>query len=71
MTGQRKIMTDGEIKDVISSHQDRAVTAAEVAERLEVTPQAALQRLDKLSERGEVVKKKVGARAVVWWLEGS
>ena len=63
-------MTDSDIKGVIRSHQDRAVTVGEVADELDVTPQAALQRLDELNERGEVVKKKVGARAVVWWLDG-
>jgi len=66
--GRGKTMTDEQILVFIRKHPDRAVTAPEVAESMGVTSAGALQRLNKLESNGDVVKKKVGARAVVWWL---
>jgi len=61
-------MSDEELIAAISDHPDRAVTAEEVAEQLDFTKQGILKRLNSLSDAGEIVKKKVGARAVVWWV---
>jgi predicted transcriptional regulator len=42
------------------------VTASEVAEQLECARPTAYTKLERLVEQGEVHKKKVGARAVVY-----
>jgi len=62
-------MSDESILEAMQSHPDRAVTASELAELLGMSSTGILNRLDELSERGEVRKKKVGGRAVVWWVE--
>jgi len=62
-------MTDDEIIDAIRNHPDKAVTAVELSEELDLTSTGLLKRLDELSEEGRVRKKRVGSRAVVWWLE--
>jgi len=68
-SSNRLKMTDNEIKQFIREHRDRAVTASEIAEEFGVTTQAVNYRLNKLREQGEVVKKKVGSAAAVWWVK--
>ena len=43
------------------------LTAKEVAEELGVVRRTAHNKLSDLEERGDLRKKKVGSRAVVWW----
>lgn len=69
-SSKRQKMTDLEIKQFIREHKDRAVTATEIAEEFDVTTQAVNYRLAKLEENDEVVKKKVGSAAAVWWVSG-
>ena len=42
-------------------------TGTELAQRLNVSQQTVLRRLDELHKNGRVERKEVGARAVVWW----
>jgi predicted transcriptional regulator len=65
--GRSKTMSDEEIVEAIRNHPDRAVTAREISDVVGMTSSGILKRLDKLAERGEVTRKKVGGRAVVWW----
>ena len=51
--------------EVFTDHEPR--TASEVADELGVVPRTALNKLNELAEQGELKKKKVGGRAVVWW----
>ena len=44
------------------------LTSSEIAEELDCSSQTARNRLNELSERGELKTKKVGARGQVWWL---
>lgn len=44
-------------------------TATEIAEELGITSRAALNKLNELHANDEVKRKKVGARAVVWYRE--
>lgn len=44
-------------------------TAAEIADELDISNRAVLNKLDELHERGEIKRKKVGGRAVVWYRE--
>ena len=47
------------------------VTTRDVADRLDCTTEAARQKLAQLTEQGRVDRRKVGGRAVVWWLTES
>jgi predicted transcriptional regulator len=61
-------MTDTELTEIITNHDDRAVTASEVADAANMTNAGVLKRLNDLAQRGIVSKKEVGSRAVVWWV---
>jgi len=45
------------------------VTAREVGDEFGVTNRAALNKLDQLHDQGDIERKEVGARAIVWWVE--
>lgn len=44
-------------------------TAAEIAEELDISNRTALNKLMELHDAGEIKRKQVGARAVVWYRE--
>lgn len=50
---------------------DEPVTATELADEYDVTNRAVLNKLNTLHSRGDVERKEVGARAVVWWSTGA
>ncbi|WP_049936780.1 helix-turn-helix domain-containing protein [Haloplanus natans] len=50
---------------VFIDHEPR--TASEVAEELGIVRRTAYNKLTALEERGDLKRKKVGGRAVVWW----
>jgi len=58
-----------ELKQIFAESEDPALTAVEVADELEITQQAAHKRLSQAHDRGEVQRKKTGARSVIWWVE--
>lgn len=47
---------------------DPVVTAVEIANLVNVSQQAAHRKLEDMNDRNLVRKKKVGSRAVIWWL---
>lgn len=66
----------GRFRETVSLDEVRALfrrseprTATEVAEALGISNRAALNKLDALHENDEIVRKQVGARAVVWYRE--
>jgi len=67
--GRKKEVSDEEILRAIALHPDPIVTASEVAEMVDLTKQGVNKRLRELSDEGYVVRKEVGARAVVYWLD--
>jgi predicted ArsR family transcriptional regulator len=50
------------------SSDDAALTAGEVADEFNITKQASNYRLKQLVSRGDLVRKRVGASAVVYWI---
>ena len=59
------------IEDFIRTHEDPAVTVAEVAEGVDgIDHEQAKYRLQKLVNEGRVQKKKIGASAVMWYQKG-
>lgn len=66
--GRNKEVSDKQILQAIALHPDPIVTSSEVAESVDMTKQGVNKRLNKLAEDEYVVRKSVGARAVVYWL---
>jgi predicted nucleotidyltransferase len=60
-------VTSEKVLDALKSISDPVATATEVGEEIGCTGQAARKKLNQLHETGEVERKTVGARAVVWW----
>lgn len=55
-------------EDALALFTDREpLTASEVAEELGVVRRTAYNKLEALADRGDLKKKKVGGRAVVYW----
>lgn len=60
---------ESEVLVVLQRCQDPVATSSEVAEELDVTRQYAHRILTELHEAGEIERKEVGARAVIWWVD--
>lgn len=57
-----------ELLYVFRDRDDPVLTAPEVADELGITQQAAHKRLQRAADDGDLKRKTVGARAVVWWV---
>lgn len=75
MSDERERSDEGTFTEEVTPEDALAVfkrhepmTAKEVAEELGVVRRTAYNKLSKLEEEGEIRKKKVGGRSVVWWL---
>jgi predicted ArsR family transcriptional regulator len=53
--------------DVLELFDGEPVSASDVADNFDISNRAALNKLERLHEEGEVERKNVGSRAVVWW----
>jgi predicted ArsR family transcriptional regulator len=58
-------VTPNDTLGVFTDHEPR--TSKEVADELDVSRRTALNKLTELVERGDLKRKKVGGRAVVFW----
>jgi len=63
----RPTSTDDELLRLFDESDDPVLTAAEIAEELEMTRQGVNYRLRQLDAEGAVARKKIGSRAVAWW----
>ncbi|WP_129116072.1 FaeA/PapI family transcriptional regulator [Halegenticoccus tardaugens] len=61
-------ITPDRVLDVIREHDAPFVTTRDIAEALDCTTEAARQKLMQLHDEGAIDRRKVGGRAVVWWL---
>lgn len=61
-------VTDTDVIELFRNHPDPVLTAGDVAEEFELSRQGANKRLKQLHQKGKLERRKVGARAVVWWL---
>jgi len=66
--GRQPETSDNEILKAIALHPDPIVTASEIASRVDMTNAGVNQRMPDLVADGLVVRKEVGAHAVVYWL---
>jgi len=65
--GRPPKMKDSDIIEFMRNDEQPVLTAKEIAAEFDVTNAAVNKRLNQLEEDGEVVKKRVGSAAVVWW----
>lgn len=65
----RRMATTENVLDMMEDVDSPVVTAPEVAEEFDITQQAAYEKLRRLNSTGEIKRKKVGAKAVVWFLD--
>jgi len=66
--GRQPETTDVEILEAIALHPDPIVTSSEIAERVGMTNAGVNNRLPALVDDDLVVRKEVGAHAIVYWL---
>lgn len=66
--GRPKKQDDEKILRAVALSPDPVVTASEIADVTDYNIDGARGRLEDLYEEGWVDKRKVGARATVWWL---
>ena len=55
------------LEDVLAMFDGEPISASDVAEKFDISNRAALNKLEQLKKEGEVERKNVGSRAVVWW----
>jgi Fic family protein len=62
-------MTD-DVLEIFQNADEPVFTAVEIAEMADVSAPTANKRLKELEQSGQLHRKRVGSRAVVWWLAG-
>lgn len=67
MGNHRQKVSDKEIINILRNHDDPVLSTGEITEELPIGQRATYNRLQSLSDAGQVVKKKIGARGVIWW----
>lgn len=67
--GPEPMATDEEYLEAVRARPEPFATASDVAERVGCTRQNAHKHLDRLAGDGRIKKKKIGANAVVWWVD--
>lgn len=55
------------LSDVLEMFDDEPLTATEIANRLDISNRAALNKLNDLHDEGMINRKEVGAKAIIWW----
>lgn len=68
-----RTVTDENVLDALTTVHDEypVATTGDVADLLDVSTEPVRRRLHDLHDEGRVERRKVGARAVVWWLPSS
>lgn len=61
-------VTPERVRAVLCDADAPVLTARDIADELECTPEAVTTKLKRLQEQDRVARRRVGARAVVWWL---
>lgn len=75
-TDDRERTEAGTYRETVSAQEvleavengDHVVTAGELIEELDTSRDTVLRRLRSLNQDGEIKRKQVGAKAVVWWV---
>ena len=67
-SGRPQKVTTADVLEALRSVDEPIGTAAELAEKLDVSSQTVVRRLEELGDYEVVKRKRVGANAVVWWI---
>lgn len=67
-SGRKRRVSDEEIRQVFRAANDPVLTSQEVADELPISRSGVNPRLRELADEGQLSRKEVGGRAVVWWL---
>ncbi|XVH33876.1 helix-turn-helix domain-containing protein (plasmid) [Haloferacaceae archaeon DSL9] len=62
-------VTEQDILKIFDTADEPFMTTTEIANELPVSREAVYYRLSQMLEKGDVGKKKAGARSVGWWAE--
>jgi len=65
-----KMATTENVIELLEQSPDPALGTVEVADAFEISQQRAYEKLSKLHSEEQIRKKKVGARAAIWYLPG-
>ena len=68
MATTRPTAGDSEIVTVFEQADEPVLSAPEIAEAIGMTRQGVTYRLNQLEAEGVVARKRLGSRAVAWWL---
>lgn len=68
MAGRPATVEDEEVIRAIALHPEPVVTASDIHEELNLTPDGARERLKSLAEDGLLGMKRPGGSALVFWL---
>ena len=61
-------VTPARVLEIMREIDAPVATAREIADVIGCTPEAVRQKLELLHEQERIERRKVGSRAVVWWL---
>lgn len=68
--GPEPMVTEQSLRNEIESTDGPFVTARDISDEMGVARQTAYKHLQRLHERGDLEKRKVGSSAVIWWFGG-
>jgi len=57
-----------DVREAVRNGPEPASTTADVAQVFDISTEGARRKLTELHEQGRIEKRKIGARAIVWWV---
>lgn len=72
--GPKRTYKRADVYDLLASGFDDAYepwTTPEVADELGCATETARERLDELHYIGDIERKKIGSKAIIWWIPAS
>ena len=76
--GDRKRNEDGlflekatldDVREAVRDGPDPVSTTGDAAEVLDISSESARGKLTELHEQGRIERRKIGARAIIWWVQ--
>ena len=66
--GRPRTFMNDDVLDAMADHSETVLTLGEIAEEMDRSKGAVNPRLKELADNGKIERKKVGSRAVVYWI---
>ena len=61
-------VTLDDVYEAVRNGPEPASTTTDVAEAFDISTEGARRKLTELHEQGRIKKRKIGARAIIWWV---